>query len=92
MKCPYCDFTGSRMALHGHLTDGHPEEVKIYVDEASGHLVFELTCPICKDTTKQALKKSAKVLEQYQREIRMVAYDLLLYHLADSHAENGEPS
>ncbi|MDQ7053241.1 MAG: hypothetical protein Q9P14_10235 [candidate division KSB1 bacterium] len=60
------------------------------MEKLSGQLVFELTCPICKDTTKQALKKSAKVLEQYQREIRMVAYDLLLYHLADSHSENNE--
>ena len=88
MKCPHCDFSGRRMDLHGHLVEEHAEEIKIYVDEALGKMVFELTCPICNDSVKQPLKKRAAVLEEYKREIRMVAFDLLLWHLQEKHAED----
>ncbi len=44
-----------------------------------------MACPICKDSVKQPLKKRAAVLEEYQREIRLVAFDLLLYHLQEKH-------
>jgi hypothetical protein len=85
MNCPYCNFSGHRMDLHTHLVNEHGEEIKIYVDAQSGKLVYEMTCPLCKDSVKQPLKKSAAVLEEYQREIRMVAFDLLLYHLQEKH-------
>jgi hypothetical protein len=88
MKCPHCDFNGHRMDLHAHLVDQHAEEVKVYVDEELGKMVYELSCPICHDHVKQPLKKRAAVLEEFQREIRMVAFDLLLYHLHDQHPEN----
>lgn len=73
------------MDLHAHLVKEHGEEIKIYVDEQSGRMVYEMTCPICKDAVKQPLKKRAAVLEEYAREIRMVAFDLLLYHLQEKH-------
>ncbi len=87
MNCPYCDFDGHRMDVHEHLLNEHPEEVQIYVDDETGKLVYELSCPLCTEGVKAPLRKSAAVLEQYQREIRMVAFDLLLYHLQDMHEE-----
>jgi hypothetical protein len=86
MKCPHCSFEGHRMDLHAHLLNAHAEEVKVYSDEESGKVVYELTCPICKDSVKQPLKKRASLLEEYKREIRMVAFDLLLYHLMEKHS------
>ncbi|MBI2822562.1 MAG: hypothetical protein HYX74_10085 [Acidobacteria bacterium] len=85
MKCPHCDFDGRRMDLHAHLVEQHPEQIRIYVDETLGRMVFELTCPICGEGARQPLKKSAAVLEEYRHEIRLVAFDLLLYHLEEKH-------
>lgn len=85
MKCPHCDFSGHRMDLHAHLVDRHPEGVLIYVDEAQGKMVFEMACPLCGEKAVETLKKRAAMLEEYQREIRMVAFDLLLYHLQGKH-------
>lgn len=85
MKCPHCTFEGHRMDLHAHLLDTHAEEVQVYIDESSGKLVYEIHCPICKDSDKQELRKRPELLEDHKREIRMVAFDLLLYHLAEKH-------
>jgi hypothetical protein len=94
VKCPHCTFEGRRMDLHAHLVQAHPEGVDIFIDPGEGRMVFEMRCPICSESVRQRLKKSAAVLESYKREIRMVAFDLLLYHLAEKHpdaaaAENG---
>ncbi|RMD93976.1 MAG: hypothetical protein D6813_03065, partial [Calditrichaeota bacterium] len=74
--------------LHAHLVDEHAEEVKIYVDETVGKMVYELNCPLCDEGVKQPLPKRAAILEEYKREIRMVAFDLLLYHLQDIHDDS----
>ena len=74
------------MDLHAHLVEEHPEKVQIYTDEASGKMVYELRCPVCNELGKKILRKPAAVLEEYQREIRMVAFDLLLFHLQEAHA------
>ncbi|RMF70183.1 MAG: hypothetical protein D6743_00690 [Calditrichaeota bacterium] len=87
MTCPYCSFSGHRMDLHAHLVEDHAEEVKIYVDQALGKMVYELTCPLCQEGVKTPLSKRAEQLQEYQREIRMVAFDLLLYHLEEMHPE-----
>ncbi|MCI0443742.1 hypothetical protein L0244_15360 [bacterium] len=73
------------MDLHAHLLNEHSEKVQIYIDEATGKMVYELTCPICNEVAKKQLRKRAEILEEYQREIRMVAFDLLLFHLESSH-------
>lgn len=87
MKCPHCNYSGHRMDLHAHLVVSHSDEIKIFADEHSGKMVYEMSCPLCKESTKETLKKSAAVLEEYRREICMVAFDLLLYHLQEQHPE-----
>lgn len=92
MNCPHCDFKGHRMDLHAHLLDSHPDAVRIFVDPDAGRMVFELICPLCRESVRQPMKKSAAVMESYKREIRMVAFDLLLYHLQEKHPEeHGTP-
>ncbi len=87
MTCPHCKkFSGHRMDLHAHLIDEHAEEVAVYVED-DGVMYFEMSCPLCNDSVKQPLKKRASVLDEYRREIRLVAFDLLLYHLMEKHPE-----
>jgi len=86
LKCPYCEFSGRRMDLHAHLVEEHPEGIDIELDEAQGKPCFRM-CPLCSETVTQPLRKRASVLEEHKREIRMVAFDLLLYHLEGKHEE-----
>jgi len=71
------------MDLHAHLVDEHPHAVIIGQDGET--LFFEMDCPICSEHVKQPLRKRASMLEGYEREIRMVAFDLLLYHVQEKH-------
>lgn len=87
MNCPHCSFSGHRMDLHAHLVEKHSGEIKISADERTGKMMYEMRCPICKQSATETLKKSAAVLEEYGREICMVAFDLLLYHLQEQHPE-----
>jgi len=71
------------MDLHAHLVDGHPDAVTIGTDGEA--IFFEMACPICDEHVKETLKKRASALAGYEREIRMVAFDLLLYHVQEKH-------
>jgi len=71
------------MDLHAHLVDDHTDAVTIGRDGEK--LFFEMACPICDEHVKETLRKRASMLEGYEREIRMVAFDLLLYHVQEKH-------
>ena len=90
MNCPYCPLEGSRMEVHAHLWDGHPDRVRTFRDEARGTLKFALDCPFCDEGLERAANPRGRepgFLEEFRREITLVAFDLLLYHLQASHAE-----
>lgn len=87
MNCPYCEFTGHRMDLHAHLLAAHPEEVRVFVHKVTGKMMYEFTCPHCAEIWRKALKKRPSDLQAYVREIRMVAFDLLLYHITAAHQQ-----
>jgi hypothetical protein len=72
------------MELHAHLSEIHSEEVTIGVSE-DGRLFFEMSCPLCGEQVKQPLKKRASMLQGYEREIGLVAFDLLLHHFQEKH-------
>jgi len=94
MTCAYCSFIGPRRALHAHLASAHANEVRTGHDEASGKMFFALTCPRCGQTIEKRVKprwKDPGFLEEYSREIRLVAFDLLLYHL-EAHEPRPEDS
>jgi len=89
VKCPFCNRTGSRPELHAHLTDDHSEEV-IAEQDSWGRRFMELNCPLCDEGHRQEVKpryNDPTFLEEHYREIRLVAFDLFLYHWQDKHAE-----
>ena len=58
------------------------------VCEASIAIVKQLACPSCDDSWKQEIKPRLRdpgFLEEYAREIRVVAFDQFLYHLQAAH-------
>ncbi len=88
MRCPYCTFVGARRALHAHAADTHASEVKTSAEEESGRLFYDLQCPFCPQSMRRQVKprlKDPAFLQEFSREIRLVAFDLLLYHLEDAH-------
>ena len=88
MKCPYCVFEAPRRALHGHVAQSHDGEVKTRVDHEAGILSYELQCPFCSESLVKQINprgKDPSFLEEFSREIRLVAFDLLLYHLEAAH-------
>ena len=90
MNCPYRPLEGTRMEVHAHLWDGHPEQVRTFRDEAKGSLKFALDCPFCDEGLERVANprgREADFLAEFRREIALVAFDLLLYHLQASHAE-----
>ena len=47
-----------------------------------------LTCPVCGDIYEQVTKKARRdpsFVSEYEHEIRLVVFDLLLYHLQGEH-------
>jgi hypothetical protein len=51
---------------------------------------MELQCPECDEGHRQEVKpryNDPQFLEEHYREIRLVAFDLFLYHWEDKHTE-----
>ncbi|MGH7822198.1 MAG: hypothetical protein ACREQ9_20745 [Candidatus Binatia bacterium] len=86
MTCAYCAFTGHRREVHAHLTDEHAAEVDTSFDEATERMFFRVSCPKCGHSMEKRVKpryRHPEFLEEFSREIRLVAFDILLYHLED---------
>lgn len=90
MICPYCSAPGTRMETHAHLGDVHGDQVRTFRDEQRDKLMFALDCPFCDEGMERVANprgREAGFLEEFRREITLVAFDLLLYHFQASHAE-----
>lgn len=90
MHCPYCKSEGLRRELHAHLVEQHGECVRVRSDEKTGRLYYRLNCPLCEEYAEQEVKPRGHdptFLETYEREIRLVAFDMLLYHVEAAHEE-----
>ncbi len=88
MRCPYCNIEGSRQAIHVHLTDQHGDKVMGRTDEQSGKLFYRLDCPLCDEYSEREVNprgRDPSFLQTFEREIRLVAFDLLLYHIEAAH-------
>ncbi len=86
MNCPWCDFAGTLRPLHAHLCDAHPDEVS-FETQGSRH-AYAVTCPVCGAGYEQTIKPrmdDPSFVEEYRREIRLVAFDMLLNHLLGEH-------
>jgi len=88
VRCPYCAQEAPRRALHRHLTDAHADRVTTSLVEAEGRMLYRLACPQCGGEIRHQVKprwRDPGFLEEFGTEIRLVAFDLLLHHLADAH-------
>ena len=78
------------MATHAHLGRDHTDEVRTFRDVARDNLMFALDCPFCDEGMERVANprgREVDFLDEFRREIALVAFDLLLYHLQASHAE-----
>lgn len=90
MNCPYCDAPGTRMETHAHLGRDHADNVRLIRDDERDQLRFALDCPFCDEGLERVVNPRGRepgFLEEFRREIILVSYDLLLYHLQAAHAE-----
>lgn len=90
MTCPWCPMHGSRGQIHRHLVDVHAEAVETRRGDAEGRMHYAVRCPRCGGEIRHEVKPrwgDPAFLAHFEREIRLVAFDLLLYHLADAHPE-----
>ena len=92
MICPYCALPGTRMQTHAHLDADHGDKVRMFREDHRDQvrLKFALDCPFCDEGLERVANprgREAQFLEEFRREIALVAFDLLLYHLQASHAE-----
>jgi len=88
-NCPYCEFSGKRPELHNHLVETHGDTLGKRIDEFTGHTFFKVTCPVCSDSYEQVTKKARRdpnFVSEYEYEIRLVVFDMLLYHMQGEHA------
>jgi hypothetical protein len=83
LTCPFCELTADRPTLHAHLTDEHVDRVETSEDGWNRRF-YQLTCPRCGDFYRKEVNPRSRephFLEEYAREIRVVAFDQFLYHL-----------
>lgn len=88
MRCPYCETEGIRQVIHAHLADIHGKKVVGRSDETTGRLFYRLDCPLCEEYTEREVNPRGRdptFLQAFEREIRLVAFDLLLYHVEAAH-------
>ncbi len=86
MNCPWCDFEAGARALHAHLGERHGDVVVTTADER--HARYEITCPRCGAVYQHSLRKGRRdpaFLTEFEREIQLVALDMLLSHLLAEH-------
>lgn len=88
MNCPWCEFSGPLRPMHAHLAESHPEQVRFEVQGSRNF--YAIKCPLCGEGYDQTIKPrllDPAFLEEYQQEIRLVGFDMMLNHLVGEHAE-----
>lgn len=78
------------MAIHAHLADMHPDRVTLGHREGPNDPYFQVGCPACEQEAVQSVNPGGRdpgFLEEFEREVRLVAFDLLLYHMQADHPE-----
>lgn len=88
MACPWCQFVATPRALHAHLGEQHATEVRF--EQRGTNYWYGITCPRCGDGYEHLIKPRSRdpaFVEEFQREIRLVAFDMLVNHLIAEHEE-----
>jgi hypothetical protein len=93
MKCPYCDFEGRRMDVHVHLAGEHGGQIGTREHEVLDVTYYVVRCPICGAEHEEMMRKTRKdpeFITKFEHQIRLVAFDMLLYHLQGEHGVGTE--
>ncbi|MHB8340854.1 MAG: hypothetical protein ACYDB7_06720 [Mycobacteriales bacterium] len=93
MTCPWCGLVADPGDLHAHLVDAHGEQVTL-AESATGMHTYSVRCPLCGASYDRRIKPRVAdeaFLAEFDREIRLVALDMLLHHLVAEH-EPDEPA
>jgi len=88
MDCPYCDIKGHRREVHVHLVEMHGKEIQTGYQDDGSRMFYRVDCPACQVKIERTIKPRLKdrgFLEEYDREIRLVAFDMLLNHIEMLH-------
>ncbi|MBI3688676.1 MAG: hypothetical protein HY241_15325 [Actinobacteria bacterium] len=86
MTCPWCGIEVPLRSLHAHLSDEHGDVVGIVGQD--DRQFYEVRCPSCDAGYRKPIKKSGRdpdFLAEFDREVRMVALDMLVNHLLAEH-------
>lgn len=87
MTCPYCALADLGLReLHAHLASAHAEQIG--TEEAGDRLVYVVTCPQCGSQYRKPIKKGVAdpgFANEFETQIRLVAFDMLLNHLLAEH-------
>jgi peptide subunit release factor 1 (eRF1) len=90
MNCPFCDFEAGPRAMHAHLGEQHGQAV-VTVPEGE-QARYEITCPHCGAKYQHVVRKGRRdpaFLTEFEREIQLVALDMLVNHLLAEHEPSG---
>jgi hypothetical protein len=90
VNCPFCEFHAGPRTLHAHLGERHRDAVVTTADD--GKARYEITCPRCGERYQHFVRKGRRdpaFLTEFEREIQLVALDMLVNHLL---AEHEQPS
>jgi hypothetical protein len=86
MNCPWCEFAGPARALHAHFGAQHPEVVT--TGARGDRTYYAVVCPHCDSRYEHLVRKGRRdpsFMAEFDREIRMVALDMLVHHLVAEH-------
>ncbi|MHB8296634.1 MAG: hypothetical protein ACYDH5_18890 [Acidimicrobiales bacterium] len=86
MRCPWCEFEGQPRQLHAHLAERHEEGVTF--EERGSRMIYAVKCPLCGEGYEHPIKPGSNdpsFLQEYQREIRLVGFDMLVNHMLGEH-------
>jgi hypothetical protein len=81
MTCPFCERAGERRELHAHMLSDHRDRLVTRSEE--GRIFMEVNCPTCSEGISKEVNprgRDPEFLDKFADEIRMVGFDLLLYH------------
>lgn len=93
--CPLCGLQGGRGEVHAHMADSHPDAVRTWSEPESGRMRYLIACPRCGAEHEARVKPRSQdpgFLEGFAREIRLVAFDMLLCHLEAEHEDSPAPA
>lgn len=93
MRCPYCDLEARRRLIHLHLAEEHGNKLDTGREVDRERMFYRISCPQCDVKVEQTIKprsKDAGFLEKFEREIRLVAFDMLLNHMEMAHDDSGQ--